>query len=106
VEQRIQPLGWPLRIFAGLQRIQERPRQEQPRWGSGGFTAPAFRRKLAGQLPVRLHKGRIHVVGHLTTRRSGSFSGSFREPHRGVWTAVFAGATNQFATQETTRSAR
>lgn len=72
-------------------------------WWHGTRLRPDAGRRITIEVT---YKGRIHVVGHLTTRRFGSFSGSFREPHHGVWTAVFAGAPKQFATQETTRGAR
>ena len=52
------------------------------------------------------YDGRIHVVGHLKTGRSGRFSGSFRERRHGIWTAVFAGARKQFAAEATTSGAR
>lgn len=72
-------------------------------WWHGTRFRPDAGRRITIEVK---YDGRIHVVGHLTTSRSGRFSGSFREAHHGVWTAVFAGATHQFAAQDTTRGAR
>jgi hypothetical protein len=69
-------------------------------WWQGTRFRPDAGRRITIMIT---YDGRMHVVGHLTTDKYGRFSGSFREAHHGVWTAIFAGTKNQFAARATTR---